>query len=85
VRGLVGDADGFELLEKSLAFMPKDPQFMFAVALMAGVRHLGETIFVEHARAARQEADRDALLARNLGRIYADRLSELKNVTVPRP
>lgn len=77
VRGLVDGAGGWALIQRCFAAMPNDPQFMFGVALIAGVTHLGEAPFTEHTLAARAGADRDVLLARNLPRIYADRTLEL--------
>ncbi len=78
VRGLVDGADGYALVEKGLALRPNDPAYEFGAALIAGVKDLGGAAFTEHARKALAGASRDVLLARNLDRIYADRIPRLQ-------
>jgi hypothetical protein len=82
VQGLVGSADGYDLVRKGLALRPNDPAYEFGAALIAGVTHLGGAAFVEHARNALAGAARDALLARNLDRIYADRAAWVSRLKV---
>ena len=72
VKGLVRSAGGYALVQKGLALHPNDPAYEFGAALIAGVAHLGGPEFTAHARKASAASARDALLARNLGRIYAD-------------
>ena len=74
VHGMVGHADGYDLIRKGLALRPKDPAYEFGAALIVGVRHLGGAEFTEHARNAIVAAARDALLARNLDHIYAEQV-----------
>lgn len=64
VRELVGDADGYALIGKSLALRPNDPGLQFAAALISADRH--RDAYPEHARKARVGASQDALLARNI-------------------
>lgn len=78
VRGLIEQPGGYALIQRALGSIPKDAEFMFGVALIAGVNHLGEATFANAARAARAGAPGDTLLARNLGRIYADRITDLE-------
>jgi hypothetical protein len=78
VQGLVGEADGYELVRRGVALRPNDAEFEFAAALIAGVNHLGGAAFMDHARKAIAGAAGDPLLSRNLNRIYADRLSGLE-------
>jgi hypothetical protein len=64
---LVRDRDGWQQMKASLAASPGDPALEFAAALIAAGRDRGA--YVEHARKARAGAQKDALLARNLGHI----------------
>jgi hypothetical protein len=61
---LVGNADGYALVEKALAAWPDEPALEFAAALIAVERNRGA--YEEHARRARAGAARDPLLARNI-------------------
>jgi F0F1-type ATP synthase membrane subunit c/vacuolar-type H+-ATPase subunit K len=74
VRGLVRQADGYNHLQKGLALHPRDPAYQFGAALLAGVTGLGSAAFGRHASQAIAAAADDPLLARNLDRIYANRV-----------
>jgi hypothetical protein len=74
VHGLVADAGGYALVQRGLALHPDDQAYEFAAALIAGVAQLGSPEFTAHARKAIAGSSRDALIARNLDRIYADEL-----------
>jgi hypothetical protein len=67
VRALIGDADGYSLIGKSLALRPNDPALEFAAALIASDRH--RNAYSEHARKAKAGASQDTLLARNIRQV----------------
>lgn len=64
VQGIVKDLDGYAMIKKSLLIQPGDPALEFAAALIASDRH--RAAYQEHAQRARDGAEKDALLARNL-------------------
>jgi hypothetical protein len=64
ILAVIGDGDGYAMIQKSLAARPNDPAVEFAAALIAADRHRGA--YAEHARKARAGASQDALLARNI-------------------
>jgi hypothetical protein len=66
LRALVGNADGYALIAKSLAARPNDPTLEFAAALIAADRH--RAAYQDHARKARagSTSTKDVLLARNI-------------------
>jgi hypothetical protein len=80
VHGLVAGAGGYALVQRGLALHPDDPAYEFAAALIAGVAHLGSPEFIAHARKAIAGSSRDALIARNLDRIYADQITRFQAV-----
>jgi len=63
-RSVVGNADGYPLVNRSLALRPDDPALEFAAALIA--RGAKKAAWQQHAEKARRGASRDALLARNI-------------------
>jgi hypothetical protein len=67
LRRIIASADGYALVTRSLALRADDPSMEFAAALMRGRRDDGA--FRMHAEKARAGANRDPLLARNIGHI----------------
>ena len=67
MRAVVGDADGYALVRKSLAARPGDASLEFAAALIGADRH--RDAYAAHAAKARAGAAKDPLLARNLRQI----------------
>jgi hypothetical protein len=67
MRTLVLEANGPALMQRSLAARPDDPALEFAAALI--VADKDRAAYERHAVKARQGAQRDPLLARNLGHI----------------
>jgi hypothetical protein len=67
IRRLVSDRDGTRDMAASVAARPDDPAIAFAAALIAADKDRGA--YLAHARRAREGAQRDALLARNLHHI----------------
>ena len=64
LRDLVKNADGYALIQRSLALRPDDAGLHFAAALIAADNN--RHAYAEHAARARAGVDRDALLARNI-------------------
>lgn len=64
VQPLAASADGYVLLQRSLALRPADPAMQFAAALIAKRGNPGA--YQQHAERARRGAGQDALLARNV-------------------
>jgi len=69
VDNLIGDADGYALIEESLRLRLGDPTLEFAAALIAAGDKAHRAAYDEHARKARAGASKDALLARNLAHV----------------
>lgn len=67
LRRIIAGIDGYTLVTKSLALRADDPAMEFAAALMRGRRDDGA--FRVHAEKARAGANRDPLLARNIGHL----------------
>jgi hypothetical protein len=67
LRALVGTSDGYVLVKKALEVRPDDPALEFAAALIAADKD--RTAYQDHARKARAGANRDGLLARNIGHV----------------
>jgi hypothetical protein len=65
--GVLKGADGYALLTKSIALRPDDPALQFAAALVSADNN--RAAYQQHAAKARQGADKDALLTRNLKHI----------------
>ena len=63
-REVVGTADGYALIQRTLSLRPDDPSVEFAAALVA--RGTGQPGYGRHAAKARQGAAKDALLSRNI-------------------
>ena len=68
IRQVIGEADGYALVMRSLAARPDDPSLEFAAALIAAGKNRAEyrAAYEAHAARARAGAERDALLARNI-------------------
>ncbi len=69
VDGVVGDANGYALIEESLKLRPDDPTLEFAAAVIAAGDKAHRSAYDKHARKARAGANEDALLARNLDHV----------------
>jgi hypothetical protein len=67
LRAALNGTDGYSLVKKTLIMRPNDPAIEFAAALIA--RGTRQASFTEHAAKARQGAERDALLARNISQL----------------
>ncbi len=66
-RAVLGDADAYALIARSVAARPDDPAIQFAAALIASDRD--RSAYRAHAEKARAGAAKDALLARNLDHV----------------
>ena len=64
MRALVADRDAYALVKKSLAASPNTPAIEFAAALIAS--DSSRAAYLGHAQKARDGADHDPLLARNI-------------------
>jgi hypothetical protein len=64
IRAVIRDAEGYSLVQKSLAARPGDPQIEFAAALVA--MESNRQAYLEHAEKAKAAAGRDDLIARNV-------------------
>ena len=64
VRGVIGNADGYAMVARSLSLRPNDPALEFAAALIA--RGTRQESYQHHAEKARRGMSQDALLARNI-------------------
>ena len=67
MRGVVGNADGYALVKKSLAAQPGNAALEFAAALIAADKQ--RDAYAVHAAKARAGAGKDPLLARNIKQI----------------
>ena len=63
-RSVVGNADGYALVNRSLSLRPDEPALEFAAALIA--RGMKQDTWQQHAAKARRGVSQDALLARNI-------------------
>ena len=63
-RQVIGSADGYPLVSRSLSLRPDDPALDFAAALMT--RGTQQSRSQQHAAKARRGVSQDALLARNI-------------------
>jgi hypothetical protein len=73
VHGLVAEPTGYQRMTGLRLARPNDTQVEFALALLGGLTQCDSPAFIAHATRARESAAADALLARNLKNIYADR------------
>ncbi len=67
MRELAANADAYALIGKSLAARPNDPALELAAALIAADSR--RDAYLAHSRKAREGAHRDALVAKNIGRV----------------
>jgi hypothetical protein len=66
-REALGTADGYALIQKSIAARPDDPSIQFAAALIASDRD--RSLYLAHAEKARAGAAKDPLLASNIDHV----------------